>query len=231
MKRFLAKQKDTWGATAQKAVTEGPGGSSSIPDGQYVMQLTGSELVEAKKSGKAMLKNAYTVVEGDLTGSIKYDYVQLEGTRGTEPLAWFLQHFGYDPLELNIEYLPDYLESMVKAGHVCKVGLSTTGDYQNLRFQELLHDYDPEDNTEIESTYHATEGDTEQVDEAPDAVEPEASEDDLRVGMKVSFELKGKATTGIVKAINDEDADIQVGLTKHKVSFDKMEIVDEGKDS
>ncbi len=136
LSKFLEKAQSNWQETVTKANTSS---FENPADGIYISQLSSAELGEAKSSGKPQIKWGFTVIEGDLQGTTKYDYMQLDGQLGLDPLAWRLNSLGVKIEDVDLTQLQSMLDDLVSRNMVMKMTLKTkpNTDFQNLRITML----------------------------------------------------------------------------------------------
>lgn len=228
LKRFLKQaQGATWKETVERAsenTFENPA------DGVYIMLLSSAELGESKK-GNVQIKWGYTIVEGDLAGQKKWDFMGLEGPLGLDPLAWRLSSLGYNIADVNLEKLEEVLDEIVSKNMYLKTRLTTKpdSDFQNMRIVKVLpEDFEPD--TPIPSTSTKT---AEPKAKAAPAAEVE-EDAELVVGMPVSFKDEdGDEIEGKVTAINEEteEVTVKVGKKEHTVPAADLTIIDNSKDA
>ena len=218
--KFLQGAAGEWGKAVESA------NSSSFenpPDGTYIVQLSSAEL-GTSKADKVQIKWGFTILEGELAGQTKYDYLGLQNARGLEPLAWRLNAMGFKLEDIDLTKLDAFLEDIVDQGLIMSITLVTApggGDFQNIKNIKMLPDYQPDEQVYASST--AVEGGD---DESGDQVE-------LAAGMKINFTLDGKEKTGIVQAVREKEneCDVKVGVKTSTISIDDITgVVEEGTD-
>ena len=184
IKSYLKKAAS--GGTFQEALAEAAKNSfENPPDGTYIAMLTTMELTTTKKDDKLQVKCAWTFIEGELAGKVKYDFIGLEGTRGFEPLIWRLNQLGIKAEEIMNANLDVNLEAIGNQRLVAKVQLKTNGEFQNLKVQKLLPNYE------------ADMGDGSQASSQSDG-------EDVHVGSKVKAKVEGKEAIGEITNIDEE---------------------------
>jgi len=251
LRNLFAQGSTTWTETVKRAGTfENP------PDGRYIMQLATAELGENSKN-LAQIKWGWAILEPDLAGTTKYEYMQLEGKLGMDPFAWRLNSLGLKLEDLQLEGVEDLkklLAALTEEGFVVDAQLATKDGFQNIRIQKLLTEYDapqiytnegeggggpvePAGNPSVEpvkepeGTPAPTPAPEAKSEPDPDGGTEEYEE--LKKGMKVAFLKDGVNVTGKVTEVDNdnETAMVKVGLSKPtKVKFEDLEIVEEGLD-
>lgn len=203
LSKFLANAAKNWDDTVETAKSSG---FEDPPDGQYIVKMSGAEVAMSKQD-KAMVKWSFTILEGDLAGKTKYDFMSLEGKLELQPLAWRLQSLGIRLEDVDVANLQDELNELVEQAPAMRITLQTKGEFQNLKITRLLPNY-----------------------EIPDDDDEEAVE--LQVGMQVTFKEGRKNLTGEVSEIDVEEgeATVDVDGEPHVVPFEKLSIILEGKD-
>ncbi len=227
--KFLQQANKQWGDIAGKATQ---GGFTNPPDGSYVAQLSGASLEQSRSSNRLQIKWQFTLLEGDQAGTVKNDYQGLEGERSLEFLAWRLRDLGVDVNDVNLERLQDLLDDLVARDMVMKITLKTQkdSDFQNLRVQKLLPNYNTEDFQLPSTEAHSNNG------SAPEsAMSGEDENIELKPGMKITFAdpKSGKDLTGILDSV-DEEAEtcvVRVGVKKHTVEFNSITSADDAVDA
>lgn len=226
LSQFLSKAQGEWGKTIEKAKSSS---FENPPDGSYIVQISAAELGESK-AGKTQIKWSYTVLEGELAGQTNNEYMGLEGPLALDPLAWRFQALGIKLEDLDLRKLEEYLDDIISQNIVMKITLKTkpNSDFQNLRVQKILPNYQVED----EAYTTTTNDDLGEAEESSEAVEVEQVE--LAAGMKVSFSKDSKKMEGIVKEVREEgnECDIRVGVKTHTIPItDITGVVEESTDA
>jgi hypothetical protein len=225
--KMLGKLAGGWEETVEKANASR---GENPPDGTYIMQLAGAELCEAKKTGNLQIKWTMTILEGDLAGNNKYDYMGLQGSRGLEPLSWRLGQLGIRLEDVDINKLEEFLTELVSHGPVMKVILKTgkDSDFQGVKIDKVLPGYDVDsagyNSSDDNDNYTSTESDT--------STEPEGDVEhvDLMPGMKVKCLVDGSTTEAVVMATDEAEGSVtvKVGKKEHKISGDDIqEVIEE----
>lgn len=175
------------------------GSFENPPDGEYIVKLVGAEGKESQK-GRPMIQWDFTILEGELVGKKKTEFMLLDGKLGFQPLQWRLQSFGVDLKTFDISQLEQTLAELVNNMPPMRIRLQTPADseFQNMRILRMLPNY-------------------EGVNAGPQVVE-------LEVGMRVNVTTASGKEVGTISALHEEESKVSVKVGKEtlKISADSV---------
>lgn len=208
IKKQLDMARKNWKKAKEKAESGAFG--DTFEDGRYKVTIAKAELQESKSSGRLQVMLAYEFLEGGYLGKTKYDY---PGIDSEDNLARFLGLMGKMGFEIdNPDDIEDALEELVEKRITLRVSLKTRGEFQNVFIEKVLTGSEAEEEVGTE-----------------DAVPEEPTEAELKVGMEVTFEYKGKELSGEVKEIleDTEEAKVKAEGKIFRIKVDKLTLVEE----
>lgn len=219
LRNFLKRGKDQWKEQREQA------DDFERPDGTYMCKLIGAELEESR-SGNPQVKWTYLILEGEYSGKNIWDWNGLTQDKAWTYLAAKLQRFDVDPDGLDLEYLQDALDWIVRQSYPVKLQLKTTpgkdgkNDFQNRRIATVF-----EAETPTPQPFFGEENKREQeVPASPKTAQADNGEEgeDIEIGSTVSFEVDGETIKGTVSALNDPEdhLKVRVGRKTYTVSLD-----------
>ncbi len=132
-KALLAKSKDKWNASKQQAKTL----FEKVPEGEYVFKSGGFTIVPSNSSGNLMIKRKHIVMDGDHKGASVYDNMMIETDLGMAFIRRWLEIVGVTPPD-NPEELVDICAELTKNGYIAKGSVKHSGEYVNVRIEELI---------------------------------------------------------------------------------------------
>lgn len=218
---LLAKQlkemKDRWNKAKQESSKPGGGGgttlSASAGGVRHVCKLTAAKLYQGDKGTQIILE--FTSVEGDEIGEKAVRWLDLFTD---EKLIWAqrdLRKLGVDVDDMDPDSLPQMCEDLVEAGPTVRITCKENGEYVNVYIDKQIQ----VEETQTEEA--ATEPTAETMEEPAETTEETPAEDQLSIGDDVTYKLKGKSFTGILKKVIDEETvEIKDDDTKKLVSVD-----------
>jgi hypothetical protein len=212
-------------------------GFPEIAPGEYTLQITGAELKESQTSGNLRATFTYTLMDGEQAGETLMDGFTLDGEKpaGMRMLKGLLEKLEMEVPE-SMSDVEGILGTVAEAGLTVRALIKKSGDFTNVKVQELLGsaeavadedaaEADPaEEGVEAETTEEAAEGaEEETVDETP------TPKHGYKKGMTVCFKngadtITGKITkvdgamTTIETAEGDEWEDVPVQALKEPVT-------------
>jgi hypothetical protein len=120
-----------------KEQMDAPFEDNRIPPGQYKMQLQAAELTESMSSGNLQIHREHVVMDGEQTGRVAHDYMQLQTDLGPRFIAQWITQMGFQPPD-DIRDLPDVIAQIADAAPIVTVRVKHSGDFQNLYIQKLV---------------------------------------------------------------------------------------------
>lgn len=248
----LAKQlkamKDRWNKSKEASKKDSGGGTTlpASPQGiRYICQLSGAKIVQSDKGISMLLE--WTCVQGDETGEKAVMWLNFTSD---EQFVWAqrtLRKFeGLDVDALDPEMLPELCKDLIEAAPAARLSVKENGEYTNVYIDKIVDLEGGEAEAVIKEppAEEAAEGVAEAVaaegsegEEAPAeavAEEPAAEEagegegeevETLQPGDDVTYTIKGKPQTGMVKQLLDDDTvDIKNDATKKVDNVDLLKV-------
>ena len=127
-KERLASMGDAWKTGKDKV----PG----VPDGIYTMKLQKAEVNESAQ-GKLRIERHHCCIEGEHTGVVTRDYLNLETENGPYYAAKWIELMGYQCPE-NIEGIIDVVKAIEVDAAVYTAEVRVKDDFRNVRVKALL---------------------------------------------------------------------------------------------
>ncbi len=114
-------------------------GGVKVDPGQYEARVQVCKIVESKSSGKLMIRREHVITEGEFTGMIVFDNMQLETPMGFAFVRRWIELMGYnapaDPADLE-----DLCAAITEDAALVKVQIKHSGDFVNVSVIEKLAD-------------------------------------------------------------------------------------------
>ena len=201
-KEKLAGMQGTW--------EEGKG-ALGLPEATYTFVLQNCELRESKK-GNLMVLREHLVLVGDMEGEVQTDFMSLNNKTGMFYLNQWITLMGFEAPD-DLADLEEVLEEVSNASPVYTADVVKSGDFVNVRCQELLQEsYSPEDGEEVNppkkekekkkgTTPKKPRKSTKVVEEETDAVDKNGFE----VGDLVHWEDADSEITGNITLYDDKE--------------------------
>ena len=210
LKKWLAERADKINEEVEKGKERK--GLSELPDGTYIALYKVHEFGESQNENVG-LKTCFTVLEGEQAGEDFWIWEDLDREGAFEWLVVRLKNSGvefedasdiYDQLAKNATDVFDLVKNKTVVKVTLKSKQAKDGNmYQNKNVNKHLPDY------EIDEAMLAGNSATAKAEKsAPKAETPAAEsqdEDELRVGMRVTFKKGKNELTGEVIELNSED--------------------------
>lgn len=172
------------------------------PDGTYAMQLQNCEIREAQTSGKLYIAREHLVIDGEFEGEVVRDMMSLETDRGPYFISRWIDQMGYESPDKASD-LPETLEAIKNDAPTYTASLKHSGDFINVRVQEVLDSGKEPAKPEDEVT--------------PTAKKVEGGSKSIELGTRVKFEDEdGNEIIGKV-VNNSDDAEIHVENDKEEL--------------
>jgi len=143
--------------------------AAGVPGGIYIARITKCDFNQAKSSGNWGTTRVWTVLNGEYAGSEIRDRITFSTEQGPFFTSQFIDQFGYEVPE-QIEDLQEVFDSIVEEQAVARCEVIESGDFLNVRVQEVI---DPDDLDEL-----LEEGDIEDEDEEYEEEEDEEYEEE-----------------------------------------------------
>lgn len=236
---FLRGLEDSWEKAAETAKTAGQ--FQRYPDGKYLCRLTSTSIGPSEGSGRMQVTWGYTIMEGELKGSLHRSFQGLDNEKSLEFLARDLSRFGYDPQDLKLSRLPALLDEIAEAKPWVLIRLKSKGEFQNTYIDRFLGtDYSPEDEeleepasqespSPVEAPHLEEVAGSSDASDAADAGD-DSDEIELAVGMQVEFDKNGKTLKGKITGLDEDTGTVTVLANKmrHKIPVENIVVLDTG---
>jgi len=190
-------------------------------DGVYKMGLTNIESM-TNKAGNPMVVFSFNFLDSaihpEYIGKTKKIFRSISPenvTRGYASIMIMLNKLGNLELE-DMEQIESGIEEVREMRPVCRITLTTKGEYQDGRLEKVLTGEESENMEE------------EVIDDGVVPAE-EPAEDNVDVGSQVSFTWKGEELQGEIKEFTDGDtkAKVKVGTKLYPVKVEDLSLVKE----
>lgn len=233
--RFLKQASQTW----DEAVKEAESSSFDNPaDGIYIVLLSGAEAKESK-AGKLQIVWTWTILDGELQGKTKTEFMGLEYEWSLASLARRFRDLGRNAADEDINQLEEILKEEVEKQKKFQIQLKTkpNSDFQNLYIRrQMSDDWSPDDS--LGSLGDDGYGSTDHLDDdsnSSDLEDESGSEEEsepLEIGSLVGFIEKGKTLEGTVTSINEKTSEVTIssGNKKYLRQAEEIWIIKEGQD-
>ncbi len=160
----------------------------SIPAGRYTMQLQNAELSE-NSNGKLQIHTENLVIDGEYSGEVAHDFLQLENEIGMQFTARWIEAMGYDVPD-DMSEIEEIVASIAEAAPTFQGKVKVSKGFTNVQVLEIL------DPGEAPEPGEDVKGKKVEVDE----------------GDEVAFEDEdGNALTGTVTKV-DDDGNVDVDV-------------------
>ncbi len=206
---------------------KGAGGFDEFEDGRYLTSISDAEVNESQGTGRLQIMIAYKVQEGEFAGKTKRSYTGLDTEMGVQIAVNTLARLGVEVVD------PEELEEGIKEliGKVVKIQLKTksgkSGEFQNVYVLKVM-------GKDAEETTPSTPKESASAEEVAEPAVEEVAEEivdgevELKVGMRVTFNLKKKEVEGEVLKIEEEKGSVIVEhkKKKYRVACESISLVE-----
>lgn len=141
---FLKKLKALDDEYQSAKETAEDGGQGRVPDGVYLLKVTGAELTASKSSGRPQVNWTFTVMSGEEKGESCYDYDGLSTETNFEFLVRRLTRLGIEPPE-TLAALPATLDEIMEAQPTFRGSVKTRDGFTHVYVNRLVEDMDGDD--------------------------------------------------------------------------------------
>jgi len=145
-----------------------------VPEGQYMLQLSGATLKETQ-SGNLGIVAKYLVVEGEFEGVEVSEFKNLTSGRGPYFISQWIELLGFTAPD-DIEDLEDLLVEMTEAAPIASCTVKVKGEFTNIYVNELDEAFESSEPSEDDAEEEEDGGASD--DEADEADEADAEDDD-----------------------------------------------------
>lgn len=202
-------------------------GGSMIPEGTYIAKLSSAKFKEAKSSGKLMIQRNHVILEGEYSGMVAFDNMQVETEWGFVFIRRWIEIMGYEcPDAEEMETFIDLLNAITEESPVVKIEVKHSGTFVNVDVIERLETEESKESEEPEESEKEDSG-TEELYSFCQSngieVDSEASEDELIEAIS-EFEFEEKILTSEeLKLLKDSGLQdcIKKPVTKRKKTTKK----------
>lgn len=162
----------------------------NVPAGRYTMQLQSAELSE-NSNGKLQIHTENLVIDGEYSGEVAHDFLQLENEIGMQFTARWIEAMGYDVPD-DMAEIEEIVASIAEAAATFTGKVKVSKGFTNVQVIEIL---DPGEAPATESSD-----------------EPSGGDGEFEVGDEVSFEDgDGGNISGEITEIDGSEATVKDG--------------------
>ena len=199
----LRQMRERWNKGKEQSKKDNFSGTTLSP-GQFATRLTGAKLISGDKGLSVVFE--FTCVRGDEIGE---KGIRFAGLGTDEQLVYFqrdLRRLGIEVDDFEPEQIPDILKELLEARPGVRINVKQNGEYKNVYVDKLM-ELDPEEDVQPgengEGSGAEASGGDDSGEDAGDGGEG-AGEVTFEPGDDVSYTVKGKKQTGVVKKLLDD---------------------------